>query len=241
MEPIRRAHGHESPGQLVLEPEEGVRQHLGRIVGPGDGQPEHHGQHSNHHRITCETAGQYLIQAPVPFIVFTLIKMYGIPAYFFCRSHQRSHHPVPHDFPGDTVFGQVFPGFIQGLCQFRYVKYIFSQIGLQFLHKGRVAVKKLKCQPPGIDFSLHPGFYQGFCHGNGLLNDGGILNLVGMKVLLIIHQCVQLLKELLQAFLFPGNGAHNRYPQLFREHFQVNGNVFARSFIQKVDAYQHMV
>ena len=80
VEPIRRAHGHESPGQLVLEPEEGVRQHLGRIVGPGDGQPEHHGQHSNHHRITCETAGQYLIQAPVPFIVFTLIKMYGIPA-----------------------------------------------------------------------------------------------------------------------------------------------------------------
>ena len=62
-----------------------------------------------------------------------------------------------------------------------------------------------------------------------------------MEVLLIIHQCVQLLKELLQAFLFPGNGAHNRYPQLFREHFQVNGNVFARSFIQKVDAYQHMV
>ena len=94
VKPWGSAHSHEGFCELVLEAEQGVRQHLGGVIGACDGQPEYHGQHSDHDGITCETAGQNLIQLPVTFIVSVFVELDRITAYFLCRCNQGSHDAV---------------------------------------------------------------------------------------------------------------------------------------------------
>ena len=75
VKPLGGARGHEGFGELVLEAEQGVRQHLGGVIGACDGEPEYHSQHSYHDGIACKPAGENLIQLTVPLIVAVFVEL----------------------------------------------------------------------------------------------------------------------------------------------------------------------
>ena len=82
VKPLGGACGHEGFGELILEAEQGVRQHLGGVIGACDGEPEYHGQHSYHDGIACKPAGENLIQLTVPLIVAVFVELDRITHIF---------------------------------------------------------------------------------------------------------------------------------------------------------------